>query len=311
MPTMILTRGIPGSGKSTFAKEWVAEAPGERVRVNRDGIRWTQGIRTGVGTPEQEATVTLIEQATITAALKDGRDVVVDAMNLAERGVRGLFKLAAKAGADVRFQDFPTDVFTCIQRNQAREHAGERFVETKVLLSIAKKFKVADDGTLPKAPRWTKKETPDLTPIAEYDPMLPDAYIFDTDGTVANHEGVRNPYDTSKYALDTVHENVAQLARTLGDQALIIGVSGRDAAFADVTQLWWLEKAFIRPDEFYFRPAGDRRPDDVIKAEIYEQEIRGRLNILGVVDDRARVLRMWRAKGFTTFAVGDTDNNDF
>ena len=37
----------------------------------------------------------------------------------------------------------------------------------------------------------------------------------------------------------------------------------------------------------------------------------GAVNIAGVFDDRGRVLRMWRAKGLTTFAVGDTDNYNF
>lgn len=36
MKQLIITRGIPASGKSTWAKEWVAEDPDHRVRVNRD-----------------------------------------------------------------------------------------------------------------------------------------------------------------------------------------------------------------------------------------------------------------------------------
>ena len=39
MPTLHLTRGIPGSGKSTFAKQWVQEDPEGRVRINRDDLR--------------------------------------------------------------------------------------------------------------------------------------------------------------------------------------------------------------------------------------------------------------------------------
>lgn len=52
MSKIIVTRGLPASGKSTWAKAWVAADPANRVRVNRDAIRWTQGIRTGVGTHE-------------------------------------------------------------------------------------------------------------------------------------------------------------------------------------------------------------------------------------------------------------------
>lgn len=36
---IILTRGIPGSGKSTWAKTWVAESPETRIRLNWDDMR--------------------------------------------------------------------------------------------------------------------------------------------------------------------------------------------------------------------------------------------------------------------------------
>ena len=39
MPKIILCRGIQGSGKTTFAKQWVLEDPEHRVRFNNDDIR--------------------------------------------------------------------------------------------------------------------------------------------------------------------------------------------------------------------------------------------------------------------------------
>ena len=36
---LFITRGVPASGKSTFAMRWVAEKPDSRSRVNRDDIR--------------------------------------------------------------------------------------------------------------------------------------------------------------------------------------------------------------------------------------------------------------------------------
>ena len=39
MPKIILTRGIQGSGKSTWAKKWVEEEPTHRVRWNNDDFR--------------------------------------------------------------------------------------------------------------------------------------------------------------------------------------------------------------------------------------------------------------------------------
>lgn len=307
MPKLYLTRGLPGSGKSTIAKVWVEGNPEGRVRVNRDGIRWTQGIRGGVGTREQERVVSLIEKATAVAALEDGKDVIVDATNLNQRFVREWFKL----GYDVEFIDVKVPIVEAVRRDLQRSIEGGRYVGEEVIRRMARKAGVTEEGALPAPPKWTPKPKPDLTPIAAWDDMLPTVIIVDTDGTLANHEGIRNPYDTSKYMDDGVHENVAAIVRCLADTHYVIGVSGRDAAFADVTRAWWTEAARIKPDELHFRPEGDRRPDDVIKAEIYEQHIRGRYNVVGVFDDRGRVLRMWRAKGFTTFAVGDTDNYNF
>lgn len=307
MSRITILRGLPASGKSTFAKEMVADAAGEIVRVNRDAIRWTQGFFP-FGTARQEAIVSQIERAMVIGAIKDGLDVVIDATHLNPQFIRAWYKLAKSHSVrNVRVVDFeaPLEVL------KFRDGLREKSVGQEVIAKLAKRWKIGEDGKLPKAPVYDAALEPDLTPAGEWDPMLPTAFIVDTDGTLANHEGIRSPYDTSRYHLDTVHEDVANLVINLQETVYIIGVSGRDERFREVTEDWWLSKAHIEADEFYFRPEGDVRPDDVVKAEIYENEIRGRYNIAGVLDDRGRVLRMWRAKGLTTFAVGDTDNNNF
>jgi len=77
--TIVVLRGLPGSGKSTWAREYVALNPDARVRVNRDDIRaMLFGRYDGV----DEKTVSQVEEATVLAAVEAGRDVVVDAMHL-------------------------------------------------------------------------------------------------------------------------------------------------------------------------------------------------------------------------------------
>lgn len=39
MNRLIICRGLPASGKTTWAKEWVMKDPGNRVRINLDDIR--------------------------------------------------------------------------------------------------------------------------------------------------------------------------------------------------------------------------------------------------------------------------------
>lgn len=312
MSSIKITRGIPGSGKSTFAKKWVALQPESRIRVNRDAIRYTQGIRTGVGSKHQENLVSIIEKAIVVGAIKSGRDIIIDATHLNPDYIRAWFKLAKIHGVtDVEVIDFDVPVETAVLRDLARRAEGGRYVGAAVIEKLAERAKVGVHGELPAAPVFQAVERFNRRPVAEFDPELPNAYIVDTDGTMANHVGIRNPYDTSRYEEDTLHENVARTIWHLEMTNTIIGVSGRKEKFRKVTEQWWVEQARIRPDEFYFRKDGDDRSDDVVKAEIYEEHIRGRFNIIGVFDDRGRVLRMWRAKGFTTFAVGDTDNYNF
>lgn len=307
MNSIIIMRGLPGSGKTTAALEYIETHAGFTVRLSRDDARASLFSFDGVGNAEQEQVITRIHEEAALLALGRGHDVLLDATNLNPQFIRPWFKIAKRAGADVKFWDFPVPIATAIERDANRK----RTVGQGVIAKMAMRAGIEDDGKLPKAPKWTAPPKPDLTPAAEWDDMLPTAIIVDTDGTLANHEGIRSPYDTSKYHLDTVHEDVAGVVRWLGEIHQIIGVSGRDAAFSDVTSQWWRGQARVDWDELHFRPEGDTRPDDVIKAEIYEHHIRGKFNIVGVFDDRARVLAMWRAKGLTTFAVGDTRNNEF
>ncbi|AHL18579.1 polynucleotide kinase [Microbacterium phage vB_MoxS-ISF9] len=301
-----ILRGLPASGKSTYAKERVKDST-DIVRVNRDAIRWTQGFFP-FGSAKQEALVSEIEKALVEGALKAGKSVIIDATHLNPQYIRHWFKIAkAHSVRNVRVVDFEAP----LEALKFRDGLREKSVGQDVIAKFAKRWKIGEDGKLPKAPVYDAALGPDLTPAAEWDSELPSAIIVDTDGTLANHEGVRDPYDTSRYHLDTPHQDVARVIWGLERVHQVIGVSGRDAKFAGVTLQWWKERALITPDAMFFRPEGDRRPDDVIKAEIYEKEIRGKYNIAGVFDDRGRVLRMWRAKGLTTFAVGDTDNNNF
>lgn len=294
MAEIILTRGLPGSGKSTFAREWVDADPTNRVRVNRDDIRFMlYGKYRGV----DEQTVTRVEEAAVRDALATGRDVVVDAMHLAARYVKKWWRFG-----EVRTIDFPIPVAECIARDAERE----RNLGPDVIRGIARRYGIKDDGTLPTAPEQTFGRV--FRPAPERDPYLNDAYLFDIDGTLAAIDH-RSPYakDADEYAKDGVHEDVANLARALSEGHVIICLSGREDRFREVTERWLLTRCFLKPDELHMRATDDKRSDDVVKAEIFDREIAGRVNVIGVIDDRPRVLRMWRQKGLTTYRVGDID----
>lgn len=68
MSKLIITRGLPASGKSTWARQWVLEDPKHRVRINQDDIRLMLGK---YWVPKREPLVQHIqEEALIEALLK-------------------------------------------------------------------------------------------------------------------------------------------------------------------------------------------------------------------------------------------------
>lgn len=75
MPKIILCRGIQGSGKTTWAKQWVLKDPEHRVRFSDDDIRNMLGKHQA---PEREVLVNAMRRQFIVAALKKCYDVVID-----------------------------------------------------------------------------------------------------------------------------------------------------------------------------------------------------------------------------------------
>ena len=60
------------------------------------------------------------------------------------------------------------------------------------------------------------------------------------------------------------------------------------------------------PFSLYCRTTDDFRKDEEVKKEIYEKNIEGKYHVIGVFDDRNRVVSMWREKlGLVCFQVSE------
>ncbi|WP_295102987.1 AAA family ATPase [uncultured Microbacterium sp.] len=288
MPTIILVRGIQASGKSEFAKTWAATDPENRVRVNRDDIR-----RMITGTPQTllthdlETFVTKIEKSIALAALRAGKSVVIDAMNLRSRYVRAWLSL----GYPVEFVDFPVALDLALARNEAR---GGKVPEEVIRATYER---LTNKGKLPDPP--TVDEPP--APVAQYVPNmdLPSAIIVDIDGTLAHMGDRRGPYDWHKVGLDELDEPVAEIVRRMCAEHFVILMSGREDVCRLETEKWLTTHA-VNYDYLYMRAAGDRRPDTVVKAELFDRHVRDHFNVLFAVDDRNAVVAGWRAMGIKT-----------
>lgn len=127
--TLTITRGLPGSGKSTWAEVRVAEDPANRARVNRDSIR--EMLHAGVWLGEAtERQVRSVRDSAIVALLAAGVSVVCDDTNLDERTVddlRTLADLMCVGFEVVDLRDVPVEV--CVERDAARaKPVGEKVI---------------------------------------------------------------------------------------------------------------------------------------------------------------------------------------
>ena len=124
MSRLLITRGLPASGKTTFARKLQPQV----VRVNRDDLRlMLHGRR--LFTQWAEGQVTHAQRAAVEALLRAHADVIVDDTNLRLKTVREWAELAARFRAQFEVHDF-TDVPVeeCVRRDAERvglDHVGE------------------------------------------------------------------------------------------------------------------------------------------------------------------------------------------
>jgi len=125
---------------------------------------------------------------------------------------------------------------------------------------------------------------------------MQDIYLCDIDGTLANHDGIRSPYDESKVLFDKPLPTCEVIKALEKSGKHIIFFSGRTEA-CRLDTITWLKRNIGFVPVLYMREVGDRRNDAVIKEELYNNHIKGRYNVLAVLDDRLRVCHMWYKLG--------------
>lgn len=116
--TLTILRGLPASGKSTWAKEKIKE--GSTLRVCRDDIRNMLIPDYSFNGEIDECLVTEIENSSIKEALIYGYDVIVDATNF--RGHERFIELMPKEeDIDLVIKEFNVSLEECIKRDKKRE----------------------------------------------------------------------------------------------------------------------------------------------------------------------------------------------
>lgn len=284
MKKIILLKGLPASGKSTWAKEQVGYK-----RINKDDLRkmiddskWSKG---------NEKLIIEARNSLLKTFMFNGENIIIDDTNFEDKHRKEIEDIIIFHNAfydkysyklEEKFFDTPVD--ECIERDSKRF----KTVGKKVIMGMYNKY--------------LRKEP---TPIP-YNAELPECIICDLDGTLAK-KGDRDIYDGSKCHLDTVIEPVAlTVRRYLGTTIDVIFMSGRDVEHMGVTEKWLCDNGLVG-GELIMRKDGDKRSDDIVKKELFEEYIKDRYNVLFVIDDRKKVKKMWVDQGLFVFDVNQLD----
>lgn len=276
-----MLKGLPASGKSTFAEELV-KGGGNWVHVNKDLLRTMLHFDEFSGRNEK---VTINVEINLVKYLLKERNVIVDDTNLSKRHEDMWRGVATEAKAVFEIESFlDVSFIECVRRDICREKS----VGSHVITNMAMQYQLI--------------------------PALKDIVVCDIDGTIADgthrlHHLDKIPRDWksyfSKLSGDTprqeVLDNVAKLC--LETSAWLVLVSARPETYREETEQWLLNNN-IPYVNLIMRGAHDRRDDDIVKEEIYNKYLK-HYNIIKVFDDRPRVIRMWRKHGLDVEDVGN------
>jgi predicted kinase len=283
---VIILRGLPASGKSTYARNLLDENPGAYKRLNKDELRVM--LDNNHHTTYNEKFIEKVRDLMLVEALLDGKHVIVDDTNLSDRPVERIKNVVRKFNADhkqqvqVEIKEMNASLEECLERDKSRD----KKVGDEVIFKMHRQHILKDNSV---GPKHDKKHPTYRT----QNPSLPKAIICDLDGTLCLMNG-RSPFDASRCDEDlpnTPVVNMVKIYHQLGYK--IILASGREDTFKPQT-MNWLEHHGIIYEKLIMRKAGDFRKDAIIKKEIFHNHIEGKYFVELVLDDRNQVVDLWR-----------------
>lgn len=302
MSNIIFTRGLPASGKSTWAKAWVAADPENRVRINKDTIRHelfgdaTRHDKTASGLVAAE------ENNQIQKAVKAGKDIILDNTYVITPQVTKKLKFLRnlKGVQNITHRDFPITLEEAKRRNSQRE----RQVPEEIMDGFSKFL--GPKGQFPVFPG-----TYPTTPVVLPETKNP-TYAFDMDGTLVDTRDVVHWVQRDKDRdYDSFHrlsefspanESVKAIALSAKKRGYsVIITTARSEDYRETTQKW-LDDHNVPYDNIFMRPRTDSRPDYFIKKDMFAI-ITEHYRILKVVDDNPQAIQAWKEVGASVIEI--------
>lgn len=286
MKRIWILKGLPASGKSSWAKEKVAKSNCSIKRINKDDLRAM--LDSSKHSKGNEKFVLKTRDWLIRMALNEGKHVIVDDTNLNTIHEERIKEIAKECNAVVTIKWFDVKPEVCIERDLKRQNS----VGAKVIWGMYNTY-IKED---------TSKNVPE--PIKQ-DESLPHAIICDIDGTIA-HNVSRSPYDGTRVDEDLPDEAVIRLVNLYHEHGgEIIFLSGREDSCRMKTLDWIRKYTDAKSFMLLMRRAGDNRKDSIIKKALFEIYVKKEYYIDFVLDDRNQVVELWRSLGLTCLQVAD------
>jgi len=300
---ILILVGPPAAGKSTWAKEFIRKNP-KYIRVGRDDFRF-MFKDAPITENKVEKLISEMQEEVIMKALAKKLNVIVDNTHLKEKYINSVVNLV-KYKADVEYRLFDISYEKALERDDNRK----KKVGENVLKRMFAQFVIFKDTFHFQNHTMLKREVAAkeyIDKLVKHNSNLPDAVIFDIDGTIAIMN--RHPFNWKKVNKDLPNDaviNYTHIHKNLGHRVILM--SGRDCAARDLTEKW-LKDNNVYYDELHMRgelsggPNQDYRKDNIIKEELYNKFIKDKYNVLVVFDDRTQVVKLWRKLGLVCFQV--------
>lgn len=296
---IILTIGIPASGKSTWRREFLAKNAGW-VAVSRDEFRLMLAGSQMMDYKGEKLVTELVNKA-IATAIRNKYNVIVDQTNVNIKYLNEMVSFCENL-ADVEFKIFDISLEKAIERDKNRDAS----VGAEVIKTMYKNYLNLFDSNFDFSNRNKKAHISENIKWKK-NGNSPNAVICDIDGTVAHMQGRRGAFDWDRVNVDVVDEKIREVLNVFKTANYeIIMVTGRDGISKDMTRQW-LKDNKIPFDALFTKPENDFRKDTITKTEIYNDHIKGKFNVLCAFDDRKQAVDLWRSLGVKCMQVEDGD----